>query len=223
MVTLAKVNLKDYLFISYAHDDHEFAEKFVADLKTNSFVIWIDSEGLQPGTRNWEDSIREAISSAVAVLLIASPSSRQSTYVQDELAIARMYHRPIFPIWAEGAEWIDSIPMGMGKMQYIDARAAETYGRGLKKLVPTLTALKLSSGHGRPADVPSSEAAPVQEPEPKAEFQPRNPYKGLRAFREDEQDDFFGRERFLDELLATLVENSQARILPIIGPSGSGK
>jgi WD40 repeat protein/serine/threonine protein kinase len=51
-----------------------------------------------------------------------------------------------------------------------------------------------------------------------------NPYKGLRAFQEEDQDDFFGREVLIERLLARLSEdNPLANFLAVIGPSGSGK
>jgi WD40 repeat protein/serine/threonine protein kinase len=51
-----------------------------------------------------------------------------------------------------------------------------------------------------------------------------NPYKGLRAFQEEDQDDFFGRETLVDRLLSRLAEDSPlAYFLAVIGPSGSGK
>ncbi|OKH43240.1 hypothetical protein NIES2101_31115 [Calothrix sp. HK-06] len=58
-----------------------------------------------------------------------------------------------------------------------------------------------------------------------------NPYKGLLAFQEEDSDRYFGREAQIEKLwnlFRTLHENTtQAeaplRLLPIIGPSGSGK
>jgi DNA-binding SARP family transcriptional activator/WD40 repeat protein len=51
-----------------------------------------------------------------------------------------------------------------------------------------------------------------------------NPYKGLRPFLEADADDFFGRERSVDELVARLArEGSEARFIAVVGPSGSGK
>ncbi|CAA9295450.1 MAG: High-affnity carbon uptake protein Hat/HatR [uncultured Chloroflexia bacterium] len=51
-----------------------------------------------------------------------------------------------------------------------------------------------------------------------------NPYKGLRAFREADADDFFGREVLTRELLARLADGSGLeRFLAVVGPSGSGK
>ncbi|MDQ3855204.1 MAG: hypothetical protein M3281_02260, partial [Chloroflexota bacterium] len=52
----------------------------------------------------------------------------------------------------------------------------------------------------------------------------QNPYKGLRAFSEQDADDFFGREALTERLLERLREDSPfRRFLAIVGPSGSGK
>ena len=63
---------------------------------------------------------------------------------------------------------------------------------------------------------------------PKGE--PRNPYKGLRPFTQDDAGDFFGREQVVEKLVDTVaqlvVEQPAApskRLLTILGPSGSGK
>lgn len=54
-----------------------------------------------------------------------------------------------------------------------------------------------------------------------------NPYKGLLAFREADSEQFFGRSREIDRLwngFSKLYEADHAiRLLPIYGPSGSGK
>lgn len=54
-----------------------------------------------------------------------------------------------------------------------------------------------------------------------------NPYQGLRAFEEDDQDRFFGRDRLVEDLLQRFehlyTDPHSIRILPIYGPSGSGK
>jgi WD40 repeat protein/serine/threonine protein kinase/DNA-binding SARP family transcriptional activator len=68
-------------------------------------------------------------------------------------------------------------------------------------------------------------------------LEPENPYKGLQPFLEADAEDFFGREAFIEQLLARLaqphiesveskgdiVEITHARFLAVIGPSGSGK
>jgi basic membrane lipoprotein Med (substrate-binding protein (PBP1-ABC) superfamily)/DNA-binding SARP family transcriptional activator len=49
----------------------------------------------------------------------------------------------------------------------------------------------------------------------------RNPFKGLRAFTEADAADFFGRRQLVDELCAVLAGG--ARLVVLVGPSGSGK
>ena len=51
-----------------------------------------------------------------------------------------------------------------------------------------------------------------------------NPYKGLRAFTELDEGDFFGRESLIQRLLTRLEEHDGLpRFLAVVGPSGSGK
>ena len=48
-----------------------------------------------------------------------------------------------------------------------------------------------------------------------------NPFKGLRAFREDDQADFFGCDALVSDLVRKIDEGST--MLTLVGPSGSGK
>jgi DNA-binding SARP family transcriptional activator/WD40 repeat protein/energy-coupling factor transporter ATP-binding protein EcfA2 len=48
----------------------------------------------------------------------------------------------------------------------------------------------------------------------------RNPYKGLRAFAEIDADDYFGRDRLVEQLSERVARN---RLTVVVGPSGSGK
>src|SRR5260370_9662840 len=108
---------------------------------------------------------------------------------------------------------MNAVPLGWGGAQYIDARESR-YETAVPELVGVLN--KASS-------------TPVKPPE--LDFEPRNPCKGLRAFSGDDAHDFFGRDTLINELTATLEgalaseEKHQpcARLLAVIGPSGSGK
>lgn len=110
----------------------------VADLEKQGIRAWIDQEGLVPGTPDWEEEVRRAIRSAQAVLFMASPGARSSLYVRDELDIARHHQRPVFPIWVAGEEWIEAVPLGWGRTQYIDARGAQ-YEAALAQLIQMLS------------------------------------------------------------------------------------
>jgi WD40 repeat protein len=80
------------------------------------------------------------------------------------------------------------------------------------------------------AGAPDMDAAdPTGEPErdDKAPSGP-NPYKGLLQFEEADADRFFGRENLTNDLYARLsglleAGEDRPRLLPVLGPSGSGK
>jgi hypothetical protein len=202
-----------FVFLCYARADSELVSRLKTDLLSQGIHVWIDREGLQPGTLDWEEALRTAIRAARAALLIASPNARSSRYVRDELRIAELYQRPVYPIWIAGTQWMDAVPLGWGGAQYLDARQSR-YETAMPELVERLN--KASSTPPKP---------------PELDFEPRNPYKGLRAFTGEDAHDFFGRDTLINELattlqgaLATEEKSHQCqRLLAVVGPSGSGK
>src|SRR5205085_8572426 len=110
-------------------------------------------------------------------------------------------------------------PIGWGGTQYIDARDAH-YQRAVHEI---MLALNIS-----PSAAPSLPVSPLTKA---SDFEPRNPYKGLRAFTSEDARDFFGRDRLVDELtqaleaslIAEKKSNQSERLLAVVGPSGSGK
>ena len=130
-----------HVFISYPHANISFAQRLAADLKSNGITVWVDQSGLTPGTPDWETALRDAIGRAHAVILIASEAVLKSSYVKDELRLAHdVYHLPIYPIWVAGSQWINSIPLGWGTTQYIDARGGEAqYRSALQQLIAILS------------------------------------------------------------------------------------
>ena len=48
-----------------------------------------------------------------------------------------------------------------------------------------------------------------------------NPFKGLRAFYEDDSADFFGRDRLVADIVRRI--DADAPLIGLVGPSGSGK
>ncbi len=126
-----------------------------------------------------------------------------------------MFGRRIVPLWAHGEQWMDSVRMNMVSTQRIDLREGH-YQQGVQELLALLSELPEP-----PAERPTGEYT----------FEPRNPYKGLRAFNSADAGDFFGRERLVSEMLdmvgATLsaldAQTPAERFLAVVGPSGSGK
>ena len=126
-----------HLFISYSRQNNDAVQQLKTDLQAAGQSIWIDNVGLQPGTPDWDQALRDAISEAEAVLLCASPDSRRSPYVRDEIALAKAANKPIYPLWLDGDDWLDSIPMGLGSTQNIDLRG-DDYAKNLPRLIGSL-------------------------------------------------------------------------------------
>jgi len=73
------------VFISYAHEDFNFANKIYNDLKNHGVECWIDKENLLPG-QNWKFLIKKAIKESSHFLaLISSNSVTKRGYVHKEL------------------------------------------------------------------------------------------------------------------------------------------
>lgn len=203
------------VFISYSRGDLENVRRITSDLLNAGVNVWIDQKGLKAGTGDWEQALRDAIEGASAVLYMASPTARRSAYVRDELAIAQAKNKMIYPVWVAGEERTDCIPMGLGYVQLVDMRQ-EGYEAGLKQL---LEGLSTQSGEGeKPEAVQVTTEAMVELSDP------RNPYKGLRSFRAEDEADFFGRESLIEDLIKMLGNGIEApRLLGVLGASGSGK
>ncbi len=203
-----------WVYVAYAQGDRGRVERLRGDLQRRGVTTWVDQDDLPAGTPSWEQALREAIRGAPAVLLVASSHTRSSRYVADELRIAELYGRRVCPLWVEGEQWMECVPLGWGGLQYLDAR-----GDGYEA---ALDALATEVPHHRDQQVAGSAPAPASPP---AAGEPRNPYKGLRPFTGADAGDFFGRERLVGTLLAVLpaAGSDAPRFLALVGASGSGK
>ncbi|MGZ6389633.1 MAG: toll/interleukin-1 receptor domain-containing protein [Ktedonobacterales bacterium] len=137
MSTAASSSIPRHVFISYAHADAAFVNRLVDDLERANIPCWVDRWGLQPGTPDWEQAIREAIADAFAVVLIASPASRQALAVQGEMALAGNSACRVIPLWVAGDRWEDSVALTLIRTQYIDCRDGR-YGDAVTGIVAAL-------------------------------------------------------------------------------------
>ena len=108
------------IFLSYSRSDTEFMRNLCADLRSEGFRVWID-EGLDPGTKRWEEEVERAIEHARAIVTILSPASKQSLWVGRELSYGEGRGIRVFPVLAEGSEQ-SSVPLRLSSTQWVDAR-----------------------------------------------------------------------------------------------------
>jgi hypothetical protein len=82
------MNSKLKVFISYAREDHEIAEKIFDDLLNAGLSPWIDKKQLLPG-QNWRTTIITSIKeSTYFIALLSTNSVSKKGFVQKELKIA---------------------------------------------------------------------------------------------------------------------------------------
>jgi hypothetical protein len=203
---------RQFVFISYASANRELVDRLAADLKARGVQFWIDKEGLKPGMPNWELAIRDALNQSAVLLYMVAPESLVSNPVKGELAIAQMLGRPILPIWIRGDQWANAAQLEYISAQRIDARPGSNTN-ALDQIIQVFEGYISGKRQSAPA------IAFLKPPT----FEPRNPYKGLKAFSEADKDDFFGRDDLIGDLLADVEAMKETRFLAVIGASGSGK
>jgi hypothetical protein len=106
-------------------------------MRERGLVAWIDDEAIDPGTPDWETSIRNAVTDAFATVLLSSPATVESQYVQAELKLAQKLGRPIVPVWTKGDDWLDCVPLALVNTQYVDCRG-DQFDPGAERLVAQL-------------------------------------------------------------------------------------
>jgi transcriptional regulator with XRE-family HTH domain len=209
---------------AYADAECEFTTRLKAQLQAQSVTVLSSRTLRRQGVENPKKALQAAIRTAQIILLIASPEARSSRHVQHALQIAGIYQCPICAIWIAGEHWNECVPKDSGEFfATIDVR--EQHGFWVfAEIVATLEEIWLSSDDTAVAASSTNEYAEQL-------LEPRNPYKGLKAFHCEDREDFFGRDLLIEHLVDTLRESliadekhvQSARLLAVVGPSGSGK
>jgi transcriptional regulator with XRE-family HTH domain len=213
-----------FLACSYADSEKAVVTRLKTVLQQRGLPLWSSRHLGRQGLGQPRKALGEAIRAAQMILLIVSPEARSSRHVREALEIARMYQRPVCAVWIEGENWQECLPTDEQDLPMaLDARNSDDVSL-LEELVTPLQ-------HNEPGPETTAASGLGEAQEEEAESRPRNPYKGLQAFRPQDQHDFFGRDALIDTLTSTLASTLQtalsgkphARLLAIIGPSGSGK
>jgi WD40 repeat protein/serine/threonine protein kinase len=204
------------IFLSAASADAAFAAKLKADLGRRGILLTNDAFADEAQELDQENVVRQAIRAAALALVVISPQMHASRRIKEHMRIAAMYQRRVVFIWTAGDDiaprlldaWGTTMPI-----EVIDARGTR-YQTALDEIADCL-------GEDTMDSLRSLSLAPTLQGEP------RNPYKGLRAFTGADAADFFGRGALIDELMDRMQEMLRTelpgRLLAVAGPSGSGK
>jgi len=125
------------IFLSYSRDDAEMREVLCENLRKLGINIWVDVERLKPGTLQWSRAIKEAVRKVDVLLVLCSPTSEKSEWVNREVYIAKAAGKPVVPVLIKGSE-LDSIPADIVGAQYCDLREHADHQRSFRELVEWL-------------------------------------------------------------------------------------
>jgi hypothetical protein len=131
MIPFAKI------FLSHSSKDKPFARRLAEDLKRYGATLWLDEEVLEPGGL-WKRQLGKSLSDNDFVVVILSPASINSAWVQYEVdqALAqgkREGRIKLVPVLHKGC----NIPRKLQQLQVVDFSEVGSYRRCLQRLIWT--------------------------------------------------------------------------------------
>ncbi len=193
-------------FISYSRRNTNFAERLARDLTDAGIEVWIDFRQIHAGER-WKDEIRRGIERSEVIIIVLSPDSVVSEWVQFEILYGREQNKIMLPVMA--ADSMDLLGQTDALKWLLDVHFIRFESR-YEQAFPEL--LKALPGKRRLGSFDVIDPASIP-----------NPFKGLEAFQQTDAAFFFGREQLVKKALAALKPGRPRRFLAVVGASGSGK
>ena len=120
------------IFISYSRKDINFVRQLAGDLEKAGYEVWWDLTDLRGGD-DWPRVIPAAIESSQYVIVVLSPNSAVSDWVEKEYTQALSLHKKIIPIMLANSR----VPFALNTINYIDFTGAD-YAASLNNLLSTL-------------------------------------------------------------------------------------
>src|SRR5512144_824681 len=103
------------IFISYSRKDISFVRKLAGDLEKAGYDVWWDLTDLRGGD-DWPRVIPQAIETSKYVIIVLSPNSTVSDWVEKEYTHALSLRKKIVPLMLERS----SIPFALNTINFVD-------------------------------------------------------------------------------------------------------
>lgn len=126
------------LFLSYSRDDAEAMQRLLADLTAAGLRVWHDPNQQRRGTPDWNHTIQQAITASRALVVLCSPHSHDSIWVDEEVESARSLAKPIIGVLIGGTPH-EALPTNYPTLPYFDFRDMDDYPTELPRLIAALT------------------------------------------------------------------------------------
>jgi hypothetical protein len=122
---------KNFVFISYANDDGDFAQLLKSKLEKVGIDAWIDEDQLRIGF-DWRQGIDDAIRKSSALIVVMTPQAKKSEYVTYEWEFAFRAGIKVVPIMLKDVKLHPRLEL----LQYLDF--TNRRARPLSKLIEVL-------------------------------------------------------------------------------------
>ncbi|MEO8609692.1 MAG: toll/interleukin-1 receptor domain-containing protein [Chloroflexota bacterium] len=94
--------MQHHIFLSYSRQDTDIMRRVRDDLRKAGLSVWTD-EGIEPGSPSWEQTIQNAVEQSVCLIVLLSPSAKNSTWIRREVGYAEdTAKKAIFPVLVRG-------------------------------------------------------------------------------------------------------------------------
>jgi len=117
------------VFISYSRKDLAFVRHLAEDLQNAGLDVWYDISGLAGGDR-WRVEIEGALRNSQFVVVVLSPDSITSEWVEREFLFASNLRLEIIPLMYRSCD----LPLNFVNINYIDVQG-KNYSKNLNELL----------------------------------------------------------------------------------------
>ena len=123
------VSLKPSIFISYSSKDQDFVNELYDKLRLSGQHIWLNTESI-PKAERWYEKMVEGLRETEILILILSPDSVQSKWVQQEWKTFLEMQKVVIPVLYRECE----VPVEINELQMIKAKSSNWYYDLLKAI-----------------------------------------------------------------------------------------
>ena len=190
-------------FLSYNSRDHAAVERIGRRLRDDGLTCFMDRWYLIPGT-SWQSALEQAVAGSKAIIVLLGPGEMGRWQQRErDLALDRQANAgvPVIPVLLPGS---DPALGFLSLVTWVDLRDGLDDEPSLKILAGAIRGQP-------PADLGLDTPPAVVNV---------CPFRGLLPYREEDSAFFFGRDDDTNQLVKAVGLH---RIVPVVGPSGTGK
>lgn len=133
----APVVAGDYVFVSYAHADRDYAAAVIDRLQRSGVAVWFDA-GIEAGAR-WDEALEQRLRECAALVACVTGAYEASRYCRRELKFADLLQKAIFPVAAMPHTWGSGLQLMFQELQigtYRDGRGVDELRTALERSCP---------------------------------------------------------------------------------------